>query len=78
MKKVIKVDDKGKIELPAEWIKHLNSPFVEIEVQDGKIIIEAVEVEDISDLLGSVEVDLKSDRSDWEAVKRELLLKTKK
>ena len=78
MKKVIRVDNEGKIELPAEWVKHLKSPFVKIEVQDGKIIIKSIEVEDICDLLGSVKVDLKSDRADWKAVKRELLTKNKK
>lgn len=73
-KSVIKqVDNQGRIVLPKKWRdKNLKSPSVKLEITDGKIEVVPYEPEDITDLFGSIKVDIKSDRTDWKEMKKEL------
>lgn len=76
MHSVKTVDMQGRIILPKKWRdEHLKNHSVLMEIKDGKIILESYETEDISDLIDSVEVDIKSDLSNWKEVKRELFEK---
>lgn len=74
VKEVIKqVDNQGRIVLPKKWRdKNLKSPSVKLEITDDKIEILPYEPEDITDLFGSIKVDIKSDRTDWKELKKEL------
>lgn len=73
-KEIIKqVDNQGRIVLPKKWRdKNLKSPSVKLKITDDKIKIIPYEPEDISDLFGSIKVQMKSDRTDWKEMKKEL------
>jgi len=68
------VDAQGRVVLPKKWRdKHLKDPHsVVMLVKDGEIIVKANEPEDISDLIDSVELNIKSDLGDWGDVRKEL------
>ena len=67
------VDNQGRIVLPKKWRdKNLKSESVKLEITDDKIEILPYEPEDITDLFGSIEVHMKSDRTDWKKMKKEL------
>lgn len=67
------VDGQGRIILPKKWRdQHLKNHSVVMLVKDDEIIVKAHKTEDISDLIDSIELDIKSDLSDWDAVKKEL------
>lgn len=67
------VDGQGRIILPKKWRdQYLKNHSVLIVVKNDEIIVKANKTEDISDLIDSVELDIKSDLSDWDEVKREL------
>jgi len=67
------VDAQGRIVLPKKWRdKHLKDHSVVMLVKDGEIIVKANEPEDISDLIDSVELNIKSDLGDWDEVRKEL------
>lgn len=74
VKEIIKqVDNQGRIVLPKKWRdKNLKSSSVKLEITDDKIEVLPYEPEDISDLFGSIKVDMKSDRTDWKEMKKEL------
>lgn len=69
------VDHQGRISLPSKWRKkHLSeNGKVTITQKGDEIIITPLKPGKISDYFDSVEVDLKSDLSDWNKVKKELL-----
>ncbi|MCZ3365673.1 MULTISPECIES: AbrB/MazE/SpoVT family DNA-binding domain-containing protein [Methanobacterium] len=76
---VKQVDNQGRIVLPKKWRnEHLKSSSVKLQITDGEIHVFPYEPEDISDLFGSIEIDLESDRSDWKAMKKELIVKGSK
>lgn len=67
------VDGQGRVILPKKWRdQHLKNRSVVMVVKDDEIIVKANKTEDISDLIDSVELDIKSDLTDWDAVKKEL------
>jgi len=72
---VVKIVDKqGRLVLPKEWReKYARRGLVVLRVEGERIIIEPLRLPDLTEFFDSVEVDLKSDLSDWRAVKGELL-----
>lgn len=70
------VDENGRLVLPKKWRdKYLKGHSVILEIEDDEIKIKTYKPPDILKLLNSVDVDVKSDLSDWKSVKRELLEK---
>jgi len=68
------VDKQGRLVLPKEWReKYARRGLVVLRVEGERIIIEPLRLPDLTEFFDSVEVDLKSDLSDWRAVKGELL-----
>jgi bifunctional DNA-binding transcriptional regulator/antitoxin component of YhaV-PrlF toxin-antitoxin module len=71
---LIKILDKqGRVVLPKSWReKYVKNGLVLLRVDGDRIIIEPYELPDLTRYFDSIEVDLKSDLSNWKAVKREL------
>lgn len=69
------VDHQGRVSLPSKWRKkHLGDNGKVTITQNGdEIIISPLKPGKISDHFDSVEVDIKSDLTDWNKVKKELL-----
>ena len=69
------VDHQGRISLPSKWRKaHLGeNGKVTITQKGNEIIITPLKPGKISDHFDSIEVELHSDLSDWNNVKKELL-----
>jgi len=69
------VDHQGRVSLPSKWRKkHLGeNGRVTITQKGDEIIITPLKITKFSDLFDTVEVDLKSDLSEWDKVKKELL-----
>lgn len=73
LKFIKRVDGQGRLTLPKKWRdQYLRNHSVRLMIKDGEIIVKPNKTEDISDLIDSVELDIKSDLSDWDAVKKEL------
>jgi len=72
---LIKILDKqGRVVLPKSWREeYAKNGLVLLRVEGGKIIIEPYDLPDLTKYFNSIEVDLKSDLSNWKAVKGELL-----
>lgn len=69
---VKKMDDQGRIVVPKEWReKHSGKEYV-LELNEDEVRIFPLETTDLTEYFDSVDVDLKSDLSDWHAVKEEL------
>jgi bifunctional DNA-binding transcriptional regulator/antitoxin component of YhaV-PrlF toxin-antitoxin module len=70
-----RVDSQGRVSLPAEWRRtHLNQEGDVVIVNMGEeLIIKAKKAQRLSEFFDSVDVELKSDLSDWHRVKEELL-----
>ncbi|MCK4582853.1 AbrB/MazE/SpoVT family DNA-binding domain-containing protein [Candidatus Bathyarchaeota archaeon] len=70
-----RVDSQGRVSLPSEWRRtHLNQEGEVVIVNMGEeLIIKAKKAQRLSDFFDSVDVELKSDLSDWHRVKNELL-----
>jgi bifunctional DNA-binding transcriptional regulator/antitoxin component of YhaV-PrlF toxin-antitoxin module len=70
------VDENGRLVLPKKWRdKYLEGQSVILEIDDDEIRIKTYKPPDILKLLNSIDVDVKSDLSDWKSVKRELIEK---
>ena len=68
------VDKQGRLVLPKEWReKHAGRGLVILRVEGERIIIEPLKLPNLTEFFDSIEVDLKSDLSDWRSVKGELL-----
>jgi len=72
---IIKIVDKqGRLVLPKKWRqKYAKKGKVILRVEGEKIIIEPLKLPDLTEFFDSVEVEIKSDLSNWKSVKRELL-----
>lgn len=70
-----RVDSQGRVSLPSEWRRtHLNQEGEVVIVNMGEeLIIKAKKAQRLSEFFDSVDVELKSDLSDWHRVKTELL-----
>ncbi len=67
-----KVDKQGRLVLPKEWRKKYAGRRVTIKIEDDLMIIKPHKPVDITKFFDRIEVDIKSDLSDWKAVRREL------
>jgi AbrB family looped-hinge helix DNA binding protein len=69
------IDAQGRVSLPVEWRKKFIKEGEKVLIrQRGKeIIITPIEKKDITAFFDSVPVEIKSDISDWEQLKKELL-----
>jgi len=69
------IDAQGRVSLPVEWRKKYIKKGEKVLIrQRGKeIIITPIDKKDITAFFDSVPVEIKSDISDWEQVKKELL-----
>jgi len=68
------VDKQGRLVLPKKWReRYAGKGVVVLRVRGEKIVIEPLKLPDLTEFFDSVEVDLKSDLSDWKSVKGELL-----
>ncbi len=69
-----KVDKQGRVVLPKEWRKrHGGSERVLLIVRGDTIILKPYKLPDLTRFFDSIQVDLRSDLSDWKSVRRELL-----
>jgi bifunctional DNA-binding transcriptional regulator/antitoxin component of YhaV-PrlF toxin-antitoxin module len=68
------VDSHGRISLPSDWRKkYLEQDEVIIISREDELVIRPKKARPLSDFFDSVDVDLKTDLSDWYEVKKELL-----
>jgi len=72
-----KVDDQGRVVIPKKWRdQHLkNTNSVVLDLKDGEIVIKEYKLVDITKHFNSLDVDIKSDLTNWDDVKGELLQK---
>ncbi|RLF19403.1 MAG: AbrB/MazE/SpoVT family DNA-binding domain-containing protein [Thermoprotei archaeon] len=69
-----KVDKQGRLVLPKEWRdKYAKNGKVLLRIEGEKIIIRPYKLPSLSQFFDSIEVDIKSDLSDWKSVRRELI-----
>jgi len=69
-----KVDKQGRLVLPKEWRdKYVRNGKVLLRIEGEKIIIRPYKLVSLSKFFDSIEVDIKSDLSDWKSVRRELI-----
>jgi len=67
------VDEQGRIILPKIWRdKYLKNKKAIIQAKGDTIEIKPFTLIDLTEYFDSVEVDVKSDLSDWHKVRREL------
>jgi AbrB family looped-hinge helix DNA binding protein len=69
------VDEQGRIVIPKKWRDRnlKNSSTVVLEIKDSEIVLKSHQPVDITKHFNSLKVDLKSDLTNWDDVKRELL-----
>ncbi|MCD6508942.1 MAG: AbrB/MazE/SpoVT family DNA-binding domain-containing protein [Thermoprotei archaeon] len=74
MKVVIKeLDRQGRLVIPKSWReRYARSGKVILRIKEGLIEILPEETFDLTKYFNSIELDLKSDLSDWHDVRREL------
>ena len=74
MKPVLKkVDQQGRVVIPASWRKeHLRGDTVLIRPRGKALEILPQEEVDLTAYFDTADVDLKADLADWHAVRREL------
>ncbi|MCD6458058.1 MAG: AbrB/MazE/SpoVT family DNA-binding domain-containing protein [Thermoproteales archaeon] len=72
---IIKIVDKqGRVVLPKKWRqKYAKKGRVILRIEGERIIIEPFKLPNLTEFFDSVEVEIKSDLSDWKSVRRELL-----
>jgi bifunctional DNA-binding transcriptional regulator/antitoxin component of YhaV-PrlF toxin-antitoxin module len=68
------IDDQGRIIIPIDWRKRnlKNSHKVIIKLKEDSMEIVPYYSPDLTKYFDSVEVDLKSNLSDWKKVRKEL------
>ncbi len=74
MEVIKELDRQGKLVLPKEWReKYAKDGRIVLRVEGDKITIRPYKLVDLTKFFDKIEVDLKSDLSDWKSVRRELL-----
>ena len=74
MEEIRYVDEQGRVVLPKRWReRYLQTRRVVVREEGESLVIVPYRPPDLTKLFDSIEVDLKSDLSDWESVRRELL-----
>ncbi len=68
------LDKQGRLVLPKNWReKYVKKGKVVLKIENDTIIIKPYKLVDITEFFDKIEVDVKSDLSDWKSVRRELL-----
>ncbi|MEM2194237.1 MAG: AbrB/MazE/SpoVT family DNA-binding domain-containing protein [Candidatus Methanomethylicia archaeon] len=68
------IDKLGRLVIPKNWReKYARNGRVIVKFEGEKILIEPYELPDLTELFDKIEIDLKSDLSNWKSIKRELL-----
>lgn len=74
MEIIKELDKQGRLVLPKDWReKYAKKGKVVLKVENDTIIIKPYELVDLTEFFDKIEVDVKSDLSDWKSVRRELL-----
>ncbi|HDN83558.1 MAG TPA: AbrB/MazE/SpoVT family DNA-binding domain-containing protein [Candidatus Altiarchaeales archaeon] len=74
MEIIKELDKQGRLVLPKNWReKYAKKGKVVLKVENDTIIIKPYELVDLTEFFDKIEVDVKSDLSDWKSVRRELL-----
>lgn len=74
MEIIKELDKQGRLVLPKNWReKYAKKGKVVLKVENDTIIIKPYESVDLTEFFDKIEVDVKSDLSDWKSVRRELL-----
>ncbi len=74
VEEVRRVDKQGRVVLPKRWReRHLRTDRVIVKEEGDRLVIAPYRPPDLTKLFDSIEVDLRSDLSDWKSVRRELL-----
>lgn len=74
MEEIRYVDEQGRVVLPKRWReRYLRTRRVVVREEGESLVIVPYRPPDLTRLFDSIEVDLKSDLSDWKSVRRELL-----
>ncbi|ADB58251.1 AbrB/MazE/SpoVT family DNA-binding domain-containing protein [Archaeoglobus profundus] len=74
MEVIKELDRQGRLVLPKEWReKYAKDGRIVLRVEGDKITIRPYKLVDLTKFFDKIEVDLKSDLSDWKSVRRELL-----
>ncbi len=68
---VKRLDEQGRLIIPKRWRKVLKGDRVVMRLKESSIEIEPMPPE-LTKFFDSVDVDVKSDLSDWHSVRREL------
>lgn len=67
------VDKQGRLVLPKKWReKYAKKGLVVMKVEGERITIEPFRPLNLTKFFDSIEIDIKSDLSDWKSVRREL------
>ncbi len=74
MEIIKELDKQGRLVLPKNWRdRHAKKGKVILKVEEDTIIIKPYELADLTEFFDKIEVDIKSDISNWKSVRRELL-----
>ena len=68
-----RLDNQGRIVIPANWRKKYGVKRVKIIVRDDMLIIKPFVSKKLSDLFDTLEMDIKAPLTDWKKLKKELL-----
>ncbi len=68
------LDKQGRLVLPKKWRdKHARKRKVILKVENDTIVIKPYKLADLTEFFDRIEVDIRSDLSDWKSVRREIL-----
>ncbi len=74
MEVIKELDKQGRLVLPKDWReKYAKGGKVLLKIENDTIIIKPYRLVDLTEFFDKIEVDIKSDLSDWKSVRRELL-----
>lgn len=74
MEIIKELDKQGRLVLPKNWReRHAKKGKVILKVEEDTIIIKPYELADLTEFFDKIEIDIKSDISNWKSVRRELL-----
>lgn len=66
------IDEQGRVIIPKKWRGLLKGDKVVLKLKRDSIVVLPWEQFDLTNFFDSVEMDLKSDLTDWHAVRREI------
>ncbi len=73
MEIIRELDKQGRFVLPKEWReKYAKSGKVILKIEGNTITIKPYRLVDLTEFFDKIEVDIKSDLSDWKSVRREM------